>query len=281
MTLVAENCYVRATDGALLRFEHRDAGPGARGVVVTLHGLGEHVGKYEEWFDALLAAGYHVYAYDQRGHGRTPGRRGDYAFGDLVADLERFLAVVGDRHAGAPLLVVAHSLGALVALRWAREAGEEAPVAGIVLSSPPLELAEPPPAWFRWGVRALAAIAPRLPLPRRTDPSRLTRDPERVAAIESDPLAHRAMTPRAMTTTAAAMEELREAPPPRGIPMLILAAGEDRVADSSTTLAWARSAEDGRMTVGRVPGAYHELLNDLGREATFRQILEWCGERVG
>lgn len=287
MTLVARSCWFRGVDGTLLHFDVRDAGETARGAIVTVHGLGEHVAKYGEWFDAAVERGFHAAGYDQRGHGETPGRRGDFDFDDLVADLERFVAVTRDRYPGLPIFLVGHSLGALVSIAWLgrraeRGAGEEdaePPVAGVALSAPPLGMPEESPGWYRWGIRTLAKVTPGLPLPRSSDPARLTRDPERRAADADDDRIHRRWTPRAIVSTAEAMEAIRERTSALGVPVLLLAAGEDLVVDSAAAIAWARRLE-GDVTVERVAGAYHELLNDLGREAVFDRILTWCDERA-
>lgn len=277
MTLVARSCWFRGADGALLHFDVADAGSAARGAIVTVHGLGEHVAKYREWFDRVVEGGWHAAGYDQRGHGETPGRRGDFEFDDLVGDLDRFVGVTRDRYPGLPIFVVAHSLGALVALSWAVD-DDPREIAGLVVTSPPLALSRERSGWYRWGVRALARVAPWIPLPRGTDPARLTRDPERRAAIEKDARIHRVMTPRAMVSTAGAMEALAGRVPRPGVPILVLAAGDDRVVDADAALAWARRL-DGDVTVERVAGAYHELMNDLGRQAVYDRILEWCDER--
>ena len=278
MTLVTRSCWFRGADEALLHFDVVDAGESARGAIVTLHGLGEHVAKYSEWFDRVVDAGWHATGYDQRGHGETPGRRGDFEFSELVRDLDRFLDVTRDRYPAVPIFVVAHSLGALVALSWADR--EEAPgIAGLVVSSPPLALSAEKPGWYRWGVRALSRTIPRIPLPRGTDPDRLTRDPERRRAIEEDERIHGVMTPRAMVSAAEAMRDLASRVPDIGVPALVLAAGDDRVVDADAALAWARAIE-GDVTVERVAGAYHELLNDLGREGVYDRILEWCDARA-
>lgn len=282
MTLRAESCWFRGVGGALLSFDVRDAGDDARGTCVIVHGLGEHGGKYAEWFEAAVARGYHIAAYDQRGHGRTPGRRGDYVFDDLVGDLERFLGVARDRYPDLPLFVVAHSLGALVALRLAGSLeGVEDGIRGVVLSSPPIALADGRPGWARWGIRLLSRIAPGLPLPRGSDPTRLTRDPDRIEAILGDPNYHRVMTPRAMVSTEEAMLALRRDPPRIPVPALVLVAEEDRVADPAATMAWARELEGDDVTLERIPGGYHEILNDLGRETAYLRILHWCDARSG
>lgn len=279
MTLRASECFFRAADGGLVHFDVRDAGPGARGVVVFVHGLGEHFAKYDEWLAYAVGRGYHVAAYDQRGHGRTPGRRGDFAFADLVADLGRFVTVVVDRWGALPLFVVAHSLGGLVTLRWTAEMGHPA-VRGAVLSNPPLDLVEPVPRWKRWLFRTLYRAVPRFSLPRRSDVEKLTADPDRVAAWRSDALRHGRITPRAMVGIDEAMAAARESPLAVTIPLLLLVTAGDAVTSTPATLAWA--AESGAdVTVLEAQDARHELLNDLDRHEAYARICDWLDERSG
>jgi len=279
VSLRAETVWFRAGDGALVHFDARDDGEEAHGVLLTVHGLGEHLGKYAEWREFGLAHGWHMTAYDQRGHGRTPGRRGDFHFADLVSDLGRALAVSADRYPGVPVFVVAHSLGALVALRYA--AGERPdPLAGLALSGAPLALARDVPAWKRLALHALARVAPWFPLPRGTDPERLTRDPERKAWFAEDPLFHRRITPRAMVEIEAAMRLARAEAERVTCPLLFLVPQDDRIASPAATAEYAARVASDDVTVEQVPGALHEVLNDLGRVSAYRRICEWCAERA-
>jgi len=278
MTLRAERCFFRGADGALIHFDVRDADD-ARGVLVFVHGLGEHFAKYDEWLAYAFGRGWHVAALDQRGHGRTPGKRGDFAFADLVSDLDRFVEVVGDRWPGLPLFVVAHSLGALVTLRWA--AGGLPPgVRGAVLSSPPLGIVEEVPRWKRSLFRTLARAAPRMSLPRRPVVEKLTADPERIEAWRRDPLRHGRITPRALVGIGEAIETARAAPLEVTLPLLFLLAPEDAVTSAEAALAWA--AETGAdVSVLELPGARHEILNDVDRVVVYERICDWCDARTG
>jgi alpha-beta hydrolase superfamily lysophospholipase len=279
MTLRAAACFFRAADGALIHFDIRDAGPDARGVLVFVHGLGEHFSKYDEWLVYATGRGYHVAAHDQRGHGRTPGKRGDFAFEDLVSDLDRFLEVIDDRWPGRPMFVVGHSLGALVTLRWASR-GVPPSVRGAVLSSPPLQVAEDVPWWKRRLFRTLARTAPRLSLPRRSVVEKLTADPDRIAAWRGDRLRHGKITPRALVGIGAAMEAAREAPLEVTLPLLVLVAPEDAVTDAAVALAWAAELS-ADVSVVELPGARHEILNDVERAAAYERICDWCDARAG
>jgi alpha-beta hydrolase superfamily lysophospholipase len=278
VTLRATECFFRAADGALIHFDVRDDGPEARGVILFVHGLGEHFSKYDEWLAYAVGRGYNVAAHDLRGHGRTPGKRGDFAFADLVSDLGRFVDVVGDRWPGLPVFVVAHSLGALVTLRWAAS-GVPASVRGAALSSPPLQIVEEVPWWKRRLFLTLARAAPRLSLPRRSVVEKLTGDPERIAAWRSDPLRHGKITPRAMVGIGEAMEASREAPLAVTLPLLVLVAPEDAIASAEAAIGWA--AESGAdVSVVELPGSRHEILNDRDRETAYARICDWCDARV-
>ncbi|HUP01686.1 MAG TPA: alpha/beta fold hydrolase [Gemmatimonadota bacterium] len=282
MSLRAEACYFRGADGALVHFDARNAGGRgpARAACLTLHGLGEHLGKYAEWTKHATGRGYHVTAYDQRGHGRTRGRRGDFTYGDLVSDLEQFVAVTADRYPGEPVFILGHSLGALVALSYA--GGEvHTAVRGMALSGPPIVLAGRIPTWYEGGVRLLARAAPRVPLRRGADYSRVTRDIDRAAEFRRDPLIHRFITPRAMIGITAAMEAVRKTPEKVTLPLLFLVARADSVVSGGDVLAYAHFVASKDVTIEQFPGAYHELLNDLGRRAVYDSICGWFDAHAG
>ena len=128
-------------------------------------------------------------------------------------------------------------------------------------------------------VRVLARIAPSVPLPRDSRPENLTRDPERRAAFASDRLWHRVMTPRAMLSVAGAMESVRGRPQAIHTPALFLVAGADTVVSSPDAIGYAHAITGADTTIEQIPGAYHEILNDLGRRAIFDRILRWCDDR--
>src|SRR4051812_2138074 len=86
----------------------------ARGVVVIVHGLGEHAGRYDHVARRLNGQGFNVVGYDHRGHGRSPGARGGIeSVDDLCADLACVIDAARKEFAG-PLIVLGHSLGGLV-----------------------------------------------------------------------------------------------------------------------------------------------------------------------
>lgn len=83
---------VLTQDGLLLQLHCWEPLAASRGLVVLVHGLGEHAGRYEGVATALMAHGWRVVAYDQRGHGRSEGERGAIGAHDsLLTDLSRVI----------------------------------------------------------------------------------------------------------------------------------------------------------------------------------------------
>ena len=134
---------VQTPDGLALHLQHWPQ-PAARARVLIVHGLGEHIGRYDALARALNAAGYAVSGHDQRGHGRSPGGRGAIPAADsLCSDLAAVIDTLQTADGRAPLLL-GHSLGGLVAARFVAEAlaaqpaSWSRPLPKLMLSSPAL-----------------------------------------------------------------------------------------------------------------------------------------------
>src|SRR5512140_2238510 len=115
-----------------------------RGTVLLVHGLGDHGGRYDHVATALNGWGWSVIAHDHRGHGRSGGARGRIDRDDaLLTDLALVIDAVRTQHTGR-LVLLGHSMGGLVASRFAAEALRPEPAAwsrevnALVLSSPAL-----------------------------------------------------------------------------------------------------------------------------------------------
>ncbi|MDQ6638440.1 MAG: lysophospholipase, partial [Pseudomonadota bacterium] len=190
---------------------------GARGTIVIVHGLGEHIGRYGHVAARLNASGWSVVGYDQRGHGASPGERGRIAAeDDLLADLA---AVVDEVRAetGGPLVLLGHSLGGLVVARFVA-GGLESPrpawqrdVDALVLSSPALEIGMT--AAKRALLATLEALTPNLGIGNGLDASGISRDPDVVAAYRGDPLVHDRIAPRLVRFIVDAGGEVRALAP--------------------------------------------------------------------
>lgn len=271
------SAWLEMTDGQRLMLRDWSL-EGARGAVLIVHGLGEHSGRYErlaEWFNQR---GCSVRAYDQRGHGRSPGRRGALHHGDdLLADLATVYTDYAGAQEHAPLLL-GHSMGGMVALRAVLD-GRIAPPA-LVLSSPALR------SWESSRMIRLAEllsrIVPNLPLRNGLDAGKLSHLPQVMADYRNDPLRHSWITPRLahfiFRDGAACIADAARL----SIPTLLLVADADALVDPAGSRAFARAAAaSGQLTTRYFSTLYHELFNEAepGRSQVMMQLADWLGRQ--
>jgi acylglycerol lipase len=236
-----------------------------RAALLVVHGMFEHSRRYQEFATFMAESGVSTYALDLRGHGASEGRRGHARRFELfLQDLDRFRREVqGLAPQGVPLLLLGHSLGGLIVLRYLEE--YDAPITAAVLTAPWLGTAVPVPRWQVVLASILNRVLPAFPFPFRIDAATLSHDSERVADYREDADIHATITPRLFMGISAAMQEALQRGDRIHIPVHILLAGDDRVVDTARSLAFARSLDPERVTVEVVDGLFHELLQERDR----------------
>ena len=243
-----------------------------RGTVVVLHGFGDHSGRYAEVAAWFAARGLNVYALDQRGHGRSPGKRGHVSrFAQFLSDVAALRKLV-TLEQGGPQILLGHSFGGTVALRYLETEPEG--LAGAIVSSPFLAVAMRVPAWKRALARALVEVLPALPVATGLDLAYLSTDPAVGQAAGSDPLYHGVMTPRAYREVLAAQEAVAVEGRHIRVPLLLLLAGDDRIVSRPASEAFARTLP-GDLTLKLYEGFYHEIFNEPHRARVFRDVEPW------
>jgi alpha-beta hydrolase superfamily lysophospholipase len=250
-----------------------------RAVLLFVHGLGEHSGRYAGAAAYFAARGYACYAVDCRSHGRSPGRRVDIAsFDGFLADVDAARRVVGEAHAGLDQILVGHSQGGLVALAYALRRPE-----GLVtvVASSPLLGAHPSlrPGLLRITVRLLSRLVPSLPLPSRVDPRLVSRDPAVVEAYVRDPLVSRRVSPRWFLAVQRTLQQVHADAGRLRLPTLILAAGDDRLVDLEATRRWVSRTPAGLVDLIVWDGLFHEVFNEPEREQVYGRLASWLEGR--
>jgi alpha-beta hydrolase superfamily lysophospholipase len=244
-----------------------------RGVLVNVHGLGDHSGLYPHLVEFFPAHGWTVAALDTRGNGRSPGRRGHVGrWREYRDDLGAFLAVVRREHPGLPLVLLGHSLGGLMALDFALERPEG--LAGVALAAPPLgDVGVPRPLLLL--ARVLTRAWPTYTQVTGMDLSNLARDPRIVEALLADPLFHRAASARLATETLDTIAAVHARAGRLAVRTLILHGTGDRMVPIEGSRRLAAGPARGRVTLREYPDAGHALFVDLGYEERLRDLLDW------
>ena len=124
---MTESHTVVAEDGHAIRIHSWLPADAPVLVVQILHGMGEHVGRYEEFASALNSVGIAVFAHNHRGHGEHAGLRGHFADRDgwqrVVEDARAVNEYAAAQFPGVPLVLFGHSMGSFVAQDFTAQFG--------------------------------------------------------------------------------------------------------------------------------------------------------------
>lgn len=276
---------LRAHDGLALHVSHwpvpdRHAVP--RGVVQLVHGLCEHAGRFAETARALNAVGWAAVAIDQRGHGRSGGRRGAIGhLDDLLRDQATLHDAVTQAYPGGVRRVaLGWSMGGLVVARLAAArarhealAGWSRPLDAAILVAPALQPNLNP--LQRAMLSTVGRLLPDLQVTVGYRPEWSSSDPAEVAAARGDPLIHDHITPRLGRFLLQAGEAVRQAAPDWRTPTLLLYSHADRLVSAGGCERFAASVPAACMTVQAYQSLAHDLLHEPERRLVWRVITRW------
>jgi alpha-beta hydrolase superfamily lysophospholipase len=235
-------------------------------LVVLVHGYGEHVGRYEHVAEALVARGSAVVGPDHVGHGRSPGEPALVEdFEPVVADLR---AVVEQTRGDLPVVMVGHSMGGLIAARYAQRHRPD--LAGLVLSGPAIGLGPVIEGWL---------AEPEVPADP-IDVAVLSRDPAVGAAYAEDPLVwHGGWKRPTLEAFVAADRAIADGPAFRDLPLLYVHGADDQLVPVALARPVVERLAGPDTEVHVIDGARHEVFNELGKEETIAMVASFA-ERV-
>jgi alpha-beta hydrolase superfamily lysophospholipase len=276
------NTPLTTADGLKLHVQQWPA-PAARGTVLIVHGLGEHIGRYAHVAAHLNGLGWDVTGYDHRGHGRSDGAKGRLNDGDdLVRDLALVVDAVRARQRG-PLVLLGHSLGGLIAARFAAEglapspAPWHRPVDALVLSSPALDPGMN--AAQKLLLAVTGPLAPNLAVNNGLKPEWISRDASVVQAYSRDPLVHERVTPKLVRFIVDGGQFALQQAPNWKVPTLLLYAGSDRCVAPRGSAAFAAAAPSQVVTTREFPALFHEIFNEPEQREVFAALDAWLAQR--
>ena len=264
----------------------------ARGTVLIVHGLGEHIGRYEALAAELNGWGWHVVGHDQRGHGASGGPRGDIPDSEcLLRDLAVVIDEVrADPQLGrGPLLVLGHSMGGLVAARFmagglAASSGGQLPnwfrpINALVLSSPALD---PGMSGFQRLQLAIGvALAPHMAVGNGLKTKWISRDAAVVKAYINDPLVHDRITPTLARAIVDGGELVRQHAADWVVPTLLMWAGSDKCVAPAGSAEFAANAPPALVKTQCFAPLFHEIFNEPERRQVLGCLQSWLAERFG
>lgn len=269
--------FVRTLDGHRIFWTSwgmTEVGPEAP-VVVLVHGYGEHIGRYDHVARFLNAGGLGVIGIDLRGHGQSEGARGlVYRYDEYLVDVAAAFDVASRQHPGGPRVLLGHSNGGLISVRYTLcESGQRPEY--LVVSGPLLGLSIEVPGWKAALGRGLSRLRPETALPNDIEARLLSHDADIVARYGTDPLVHHVATARYFTEMQAAIEDVFQRAHTLTLPVLMMVGGEDQVVDPAGVrrLFHAVGAEDKQHI--EYEGFYHEIFNETERARVLGDLQTW------
>lgn len=265
----------RAADSVELNAQHWPV-ESPKANVAIFHGFGHHGGSFAEVAEHLNKAGYGVFAFDQRGHGRSPGKRGFItSFDNWVNDGHAFLAHITSQTASKPLVLMGHSLGCLALALYAIRNKPNA--RGLIFSSGLLKIPDNVPQYLQNLASVLSALTPWLPV-QKVDVTACSRDPKAVQALRDDPLRYGgAVHARSGAEISKGIAEVRARSNEIELPILVMHGTKDRLTDCQGSRDLHAAAKSADKTLCIFDRAYHELYNDSDKDRWFTQVTSWLG----
>ncbi len=240
--------------------------------VLLIHGVSEHMGRWEHVAEYFVSQGFEVFGYDQRAHGKS---------GDGVLDIEEFDLFVSDvgemlevfRTDGRPIVLYGHSMGGLISVLHAQS---DRPQPDLVVASAP-GLVGNVPAPLRIAANVLGRLTPKFAITSPVEKSHLSRDPEVGEKYVSDPLVYLKGTARFGRLLFEAMDRGRAAVSRIRTPMLVVHGADDELVPphASAPLAGVPNVERRVFS-----GLRHEMHNEPEAEEVLGFVSTWIKKRV-
>jgi len=298
-----EKTVLEAEDGHRIHLQTWAPEGEPAGVIQLLHGLGEHIRRYDRFARAATGRGYAVYGHDHRGHGLSEGERGYFADADgwdkVVEDVRVVNEHIRESHPTEPLILLGHSMGSFIAETFAMHYG--ARLQGLLLSgsSWPQRIQTIPGRLLakleslRVGRRGNSALVNALGFnafnrpfrPIRTEMDWLSRDEAEVDRYIADPLCGGPFTCGLWLDFLGGLFDLGAdhalSRIPSDLPILISGGSADPVGGEKgmtrLTMRYMQTLHQ-RVKLKLYPEGRHEMLNEINRDEVMGDWLEWIDQ---
>lgn len=241
-------------------------------VMVLFHRGHEHSGRLQHIVDELAMPDTAFYAWDARGHGRSPGQRGySPSLARSVQDVDEFVRfAVADSQAGmTDVVVVAQSVGAILAATWAHDYAPD--IRGLVLASPAFKVKLYVP-FARQGLGLMYRLRGLFFVNSYVKGKYLTHDLERVASFNQDPLITRPIAVNILLDLYKTAERIVSDASAITLPVQLLISGEDYVVHRQPQIDFYQRLRNPQKELHVLPGFYHDTLGEKERHLAFDKM---------
>ena len=277
-SLIPEETWLDGKGGLRIFTRHwRPEGP-PRAALVICHGVNSHGGQYQRAAEAFAGKGFAVTALDLRGRGRSDGERYyTESVDDYVSDLAQTVDLARSKDPELPLFLLGHSAGGVTAVSYTLDYQDR--IDGLICESFAFRVYAPNLALGL--LKGASHIAPHLHV-LKLDMKDFTRDPEWLAQLLADPLTKDEAQPvQTVAALARAGDRFEREFGRITLPLLVLHGTADHVTRPEGSQQFFDEAGSADKKLILYDDYVHDLLNDIGRERVFDDIVNWIEARAG
>jgi len=255
-----------------------------KAIVLTIHGAGEHIGRYTHVAKWLNQNQISMIGGDLPGLGTSKERRGHIdSFDDYLKKVDQWLIHVQNEYPTIPILLFGHSMGGLIVLRYLQEYGNRHSLIGVILTSPAIRLGMKVPDWQLNLAQFLAKIWPTFKMKSGIKAEDLTHDMDIVKENRTDPLVFGKVTIQWFFEFQRAMEEVwnkKDQIASLQLPILYMQAGKDALVEPEASKEYINGLDQKRIQFYFLPGLYHEVFNEIGKEEYMGMMTQWIEHQL-
>jgi alpha-beta hydrolase superfamily lysophospholipase len=250
----------------------------ARAVICIVHGLGEHIGRYDEVAAFFNTKNFAAVAADRRGHGRSEGKKGHTThFEAFMEEIATLIEKARELNPGRPLFLYGHSMGGNLVLNYVLR--KRPIIQGVVATGSWVRLEKPPSKLLLGFAKMTNSIFPAFSQSNGLKTSELSSDPEVVAAYEADPLVHDRITVATALSMLDAASWLDQYSGETPVPALIMHGGIDKITDPAGSEYLAKRLK-GDVTWKPWGGLKHEIHNEPAKEEVLSFLVKWVEKHI-
>jgi alpha-beta hydrolase superfamily lysophospholipase len=263
---------IKLSNGQVLRGMIQSPGENLKVVIVFVHGIGEHIHRYDQWAAWFNKEGIGFTGVDLPGHGHSDGNRGDIKSFDLLAEMiDILIKSCKQTFPGCPIYLYGHSLGGGIVLNYLLR--RKPNIKGAIVTSPYLRLEFEPPKIKLFLASVMKHLLPGLIQPTGLNADHLSHDKIEVEKYKTDPLVHGKISVRLFTGSADAANYSLAHASELKIPTLIIHGSDDKILSVEGSREFAGKTNLAELKIW--DGGYHELHNEKFRDEVFKYIMNW------
>lgn len=242
------------------------------GIVVLVHGLAEHSGRYDYLETKLNEAHMGVYKFDHRGHGKSEGEKGYYDdFNELIDDINEVVELAKKNHTGLPVYLIGHSMGGLGAASFGTKYPNK--VNGIIISG----------GLTRDNCGMTKSVPPELDdhfqLPNELSDGVCSVEAVRID-YTNDPLNSKTFAAGLIRALGKGVAWLKDNSQMFTDPVLILHGAEDALVSYQDSLDFFKEIAAKDKQVKLYGNLYHEIFNEYAKDEVINDVTNWIKFRI-